>query len=35
MAGKPESIVQHGTGDASDGIVIRSVESLFQVSVRE
>ena len=30
IAGKPESIVKNGSGDASDGIVIRSVESLFE-----
>ena len=29
IAGKPDSIIKHGTGEASDGIVIRSVESLF------
>jgi len=30
IAGKPDSIVKHGSGDASDGIVIRSVEALFE-----
>ena len=30
IAGKPDSIIKHGTGDASDGVVIRSVEALFE-----
>ena len=30
IAGKPDSIIKHGSGDASDGIVIRAVESLFE-----
>lgn len=29
ITGRPESIVKHGSGDVSDGLVIRSVETLF------
>jgi hypothetical protein len=29
IAGKPDSIIKNGSGDASDGIVIRAVEALF------
>lgn len=30
ISGKPESIIKHGSGDASDGIVIRSIEALYE-----
>jgi hypothetical protein len=29
VTGKPESIIKHGSGDGSDGVVIRASESLF------
>ena len=34
IAGKPDSIVRNGTGDGTDGLVIRSIESLFD-KIRE
>jgi len=29
ITGRPDSIVKHGSGDATDGIVIRAVEALY------
>ena len=29
VTGRPESIIKHGSGDGSDGVVIRASESLF------
>jgi len=34
VTGRPDSIVKNGSGDASDGVVIRSAESLFD-KIRE
>ena len=34
ITGRPDSILQYGSGDASDGVVIRSVEALFK-KIRE
>ncbi|KAJ1486563.1 P-loop containing nucleoside triphosphate hydrolase protein [Baffinella frigidus] len=34
ITGRPDSIVKHGSGDATDGIVIRAVEALY-IKVRE